>query len=161
MAAKSQVDWEAIEPHWRAGIKSSLEIARDYREATGKSVSHTAIFKHFKALGIERESLSSKRVVLNREGDEFDASGYVYVIYLDSPERFYKVGMAKHFDSRFSAHQCSSPFDLCVACAFFVENMRGSERAIHAMFAEKRVRGEWFRLSEGDLRTIAAMSLMV
>lgn len=55
MAAKSQVDWEAIEPFWRAGIKSVTQIATEYTETTGISVSHTAINKHFKKLGVPRD----------------------------------------------------------------------------------------------------------
>lgn len=49
------IDWEAIEPHWRAGIKSVLQIAADYQELTGQSISHTAINKHFRTLGVPRD----------------------------------------------------------------------------------------------------------
>lgn len=55
MAAKSRVDWEAIEPDWRAGIKSVTQIATEYTETTGIPVSHTAINKHFKKLGVPRD----------------------------------------------------------------------------------------------------------
>lgn len=55
MAAKSEVDWGAIEPHWMAGIKSPRQMAAEYTETTGIAVSHTAINKHFKKLGIPRD----------------------------------------------------------------------------------------------------------
>lgn len=58
-AVKRPVDWEAIEPDWRAGIKSVLQIAADYAKGSGVSVSHTAINKHFKKLGVPRD-LSGK-----------------------------------------------------------------------------------------------------
>lgn len=54
-AKRAAVDWERIEGDWRANIKSVLQIAADYQAATGASVSHTAINKHFKQLGIPRD----------------------------------------------------------------------------------------------------------
>lgn len=50
-----RVDWERIEPAWRAGVKSVLQIAAEYEDDTGKSISHTAINKHFKKLGVPRD----------------------------------------------------------------------------------------------------------
>ena len=43
------VDWEAMEPHWRAGIKSKLELSKDF------GVSRAAMDKHFGKMGIERD----------------------------------------------------------------------------------------------------------
>lgn len=54
MAAPRKIDWDRIEPEWRAGLKSVLQIAAEYEEATKQKVSHTAINKHFKQLGIPR-----------------------------------------------------------------------------------------------------------
>jgi predicted GNAT family acetyltransferase len=47
--------WERIEPDWRLNRKSVLQIAADYEKATGVSVSHTAINKHFRKLGVARD----------------------------------------------------------------------------------------------------------
>lgn len=61
-AARSQakpkrpaVDYARIEPAWRAGVKSVLQLAAEYEKATGTPVSHTAIRKHFVKMGIERD----------------------------------------------------------------------------------------------------------
>lgn len=54
-AKRVAVDWERIEPDWRAGIKSVLQIAADYQSATGQTISHTAINKHFKQIGVQRD----------------------------------------------------------------------------------------------------------
>lgn len=59
MAAPKKVDYERIEPGWRAGIKSPAQLAAEYTEETGVSVSHAAIIKHFKKLGVPRD-LSAK-----------------------------------------------------------------------------------------------------
>jgi hypothetical protein len=55
MAAPKKVDYDRIEPDWRAGIKSPPQMAAEYTEATGVAVSHTAIIKHFKSRGIPRD----------------------------------------------------------------------------------------------------------
>lgn len=55
MAAPKKIDYERIEPAWRAGIKSPAQLAAEYTEDTGVSVSHAAIIKHFKKLGVPRD----------------------------------------------------------------------------------------------------------
>jgi hypothetical protein len=55
MAAPKKVDYESIEPGWRAGAKSPAQLAAEYTAATGISVSHTAIIKHFKKVGVPRD----------------------------------------------------------------------------------------------------------
>lgn len=59
MAAPKKVDYEAIEPGWRAGIKSPAQLAAEYTEATGVACSRSAIIKHFERLGVPRD-LSAK-----------------------------------------------------------------------------------------------------
>jgi len=43
------VDWEAMEPDWRAGIKSKKELSNEY------GVSRPAIDKHWAKAGVERD----------------------------------------------------------------------------------------------------------
>ena len=165
MAAPGTVDYGRIEPGWREGLKSVPQLAAEYTAATGQPITQAAIRKHFVKIGVPRDlsakikAKADKPVVL--EEDEFSEQGFIYVIYLDSVERYYKIGMAKAFNHRFSAHQCSSPFQVCVACCFFVPNMRTTEKYLHNKFANKRVRGEWFSLDNDDLREIAIESLLV
>lgn len=59
MAAPNKIDYERIEPGWRAGIKSPAQLAAEYTEDTGVSVSHAAIIKHFTKRNIPRD-LSAK-----------------------------------------------------------------------------------------------------
>ncbi len=59
MAAPKKVDYERIEPGWRVGILSPAQLASEYTMATGISVSHTAIIKHFTKRGVPRD-LSAK-----------------------------------------------------------------------------------------------------
>ena len=55
MAAQVKIDWDRIEPGWRAGVLSVLQLAAEYEASTKQSVSHTAINKHFKNLNIPRD----------------------------------------------------------------------------------------------------------
>lgn len=59
MAAHKKVDYDRIEPGWRAGLLSPHQLAAKYTEETGEKVSHAAIIKHFKKQGIARD-LSQK-----------------------------------------------------------------------------------------------------
>lgn len=52
-AKRPAVDWEAMEPDWRAGIKSPNQLAKEY------GVSRPAILKHWEKEGVERD-LSEK-----------------------------------------------------------------------------------------------------
>ena len=157
MTSKKAIDWEAAERDFRAGQLSNRMIAEKH------GVSETAIRKRAKAHGWERERATRQQEPVRLASDELDRAGFVYVIYLEdtASERFYKIGMAASFTARHDAHQCASPFPICVACAYFVGNMRAEERFLHAEFSDKRVRGEWFRLADSDLDKIARRAKLV
>ena len=155
--SKPTIDWEAAERDFRAGQLSNRMIAEKH------GVSETAIRKRAKRDGWERERAARQQEPVRLVSDELDRAGFVYVIYLEdtASERFYKIGMAASFTARCDAHQCASPFPICVACAYFVGNMRAEERFLHAEFSDKRVRGEWFRLADSDLDQIARRAKLV
>ena len=50
-----RIDYDSIEPDWRAGIKSPEQLAKDYHERTRQKISRPAILKHFKIAGIPRD----------------------------------------------------------------------------------------------------------
>jgi hypothetical protein len=154
--AKKQVDWERVELDYRAGLLSTREIGATH------GVSHTAVHKRAKSQFWRRESRPSSQPTPVLSSVPEPRAGFVYVIYLDAPgERFFKIGMATVFGARFDQHQCSSPYDVRVACAYFCADMRAEERALHERFSLQRVRGEWFQLCEADLQSIAARSLLL
>ena len=155
--SKPGIDWEAVEREYRAGQLSNRMIAEKH------GISDTAIRKRAKRDGWERERAARQQEPVRLASDELDRAGFVYVIYLEdtASERFYKIGMAASFTARHDAHQCASPFPICVACAYFVGNMRAEERFLHAEFSDKRVRGEWFRLADSDLDQIARRAKLV
>lgn len=160
-APRKNIDWEKVEAEYRAGRLSLREIGATF------GCSDTAVRKKAKREGWKRDlaariKAKDKKVIIPAIEDDFGREGFIYVIYLDdsADERFYKIGMAKAFTPRFMTHQCASPFDICVACAFFVENMRAEERYLHNRFADNRVRGEWFKLSREDIAEISKRAIL-
>ncbi len=59
MAAPRIIDYGRIETGWREGLKSVPQLCAEYEAATGQSVSHVSVMRHFKKLGIPRD-LSAK-----------------------------------------------------------------------------------------------------
>lgn len=153
---KQAVDWLSIEKHYRAGIFPLRKIADEY------GVTEGAIRKRAKRDGWSRDpsakikANSVDRSVAVEEADDFSRSGYVYGVFIEvNGKRFYKVGLARQPDVRAAAHQTSLPFEARIGIAYFVPNMRAEERALHVMFASKRIRGEWFGLDDSDLDAMA------
>lgn len=152
-------DWAAIERDYRAGIKTLRQIGHD------QGVSHVAINKRAKRDCWAREKPDRLKPIPIGDITEAksDQRGFLYVIYMDDSagQRYFKIGLASTFTARFGAHQCASPFPLHVACAYFVGDMRSEERYLHELFGEKRIRGEWFKLSNDDLAIISERVLLV
>ena len=72
MAAKKKiVDWEAIEQDWRAGIKSAIQMGVEH------DISHTAINKHFRKLGVERDLTAKIRAKAEAMVSAAQVSGMV------------------------------------------------------------------------------------
>lgn len=55
MSTKTKIDWDAMEPDWRAGIKSKKQLAEEY------GVSRAAINNHWAKLKIDRDLTSRIR----------------------------------------------------------------------------------------------------
>lgn len=164
---RSSADWEIIERDYRAGIKTLRQIAVDH------GITHGAVNKRAKRDGWTRSSAAAVKqieaarsvedrsvvIVIPAIEDRYDRAGYVYGVFIDAGgERLYKIGLALQPDVRAAAHQTSLPFDARIGIAYYVPNMRTEERALHAMFADKLVRGEWFRLGAADLDAMAMRS---
>ena len=154
---KKQINWEAIQAHYSAGIRSLMDIAKEY------GVSDAGILKRAKKEDWTRDlsaRKASRAVVITQ--DELATTGFVYVVFVDTGvERLFKVGMSKNFQGRIDQHQTSLPFELHVAICYFVGNMRQEERCLHSLLESKRVRGEWFNLNDQDLEAIAERALLV
>jgi|SRR5579859_31314 len=82
---------------------------------------------------------------------------YVYFVMAATEPPLYKIGIAKNLRRRLRCLQTSCPFDLAI---FYKRRRlsrqlaRDEERHLHALFREKRCRGEWFQLGHADLQRV-------
>ena len=65
-----------------------------------------------------------------------------------------KIGKTVDIASRFNTLNTASPIDLEMIGAIHSDCASEIEGALHAQFAGKRVKGEWFALSEEDVASI-------
>ena len=158
MTGKASPDWERIELDYRAGVKTLREIA----DKSG--ITHAAICKRAKNHAwTRRPRAAPRRVVLDQPSEvERPREGFLYVIYIEPHpgQRFFKIGKSINFVDRRSTHQCSSPFEVCVACCYFTGDAAAEEAWLHSQYAKQRHRGEWFVLSDEDLEDIVVRGLL-
>lgn len=80
--------------------------------------------------------------------------GTVYVV--SDGRGHFKIGKTTNLEKRIQGLSCGLPFDLIVVHRYQTLTMSKEEARWHAFFSEKRVRGEWFLLSEQDIELIKA-----
>lgn len=81
-----------------------------------------------------------------------DRPGKVYIVRAG---QYYKIGITQGDVSRRVAQlQTGSPHKIHVIRVIETDHPRDLERDLHEMLRHKRVEGEWFKLSEAELRVI-------
>jgi len=94
---------------------------------------------------------------INRYRQELAACNYITIppqegwIYVVQCDRFCKIGKTNNVKNRFAQIQSSMPFLLKLVHQSQHNDIVQAERHIHGAFSDKRVRGEWFDLTEEDL----------
>jgi T5orf172 domain. len=73
-------------------------------------------------------------------------------LYLIECERFMKIGVAYDVQKRLAELSTGNPFELRVLAVYGFENAQVIEAALHQRFSNGRIRGEWFSLSEEDVK---------
>lgn len=88
--------------------------------------------------------------LFNEDGGE----GYIYIAKAGISNH-YKIGFTANsdIDKRISAHQTSSPERLDKIGSFPVSSIK-TEKTIHKKFSQKKVRGEWFELSDEEVKDL-------
>lgn len=81
-----------------------------------------------------------------------DTFGYVYLI--QSTTGYCKIGSSRSVSNRVRQLQCANPEPLTLLHQFPSANARHDELSFHARFAERRVRNEWFALTDEDIADI-------
>lgn len=81
--------------------------------------------------------------------------GSVYVLQADDGPDLYKIGVSRNVNRRLTEIAAHLPWTLSVRLMIESDDPETLERELHHRFAEKRVNGEWFRLTADDLAMIA------
>jgi len=81
-----------------------------------------------------------------------DTFGYVYLI--QSTSGYCKIGSSRSVSDRARQLQCANPEPLTLIHQFPSANAQQDEFVLHTRFADKRVRNEWFALTDEDIAHI-------
>lgn len=77
----------------------------------------------------------------------------IYILNATNTNR-YKIGITKDFNKRLSNLQTGSPFMFEIEAFYSTNKSRMIERLMHALLKNKNVGGEWFELTEEELRDV-------
>lgn len=84
-------------------------------------------------------------------------NGYVYLVQCVGTN-LYKIGRSKiDYYARLSALQTGCPYELAMIHAVHCGQYGKLEKLLHQKFDDKRVRGEWFELSDSEKETVLSM----
>jgi len=80
---------------------------------------------------------------------------FVYLMY-DTTNNFYKIGISNKPEYREKTLQSEKPsIELITSKKFPIRKIAESfEKALHETYSDKRIRGEWFKLTENDIQNI-------
>lgn len=86
-----------------------------------------------------------------------NTDGHVYL--LQSPTGAYKIGRAKNPEHRLKTFGVQLPFEVEYIAVIPTPDMYALELELHALYAAKRINGEWFALDAADVETIKALAV--
>jgi hypothetical protein len=125
--------------------------------AAGKSPRECEKLTRFSASTISRKAKERgiiKGIGQSKGRQDIGQQTTLYLITADEFNGIYKIGITNDIDFRLKSMQTGCPFKLIVFRAYTVENPPALEQALHLFFTKKRLRGEWFRLTDIDLAYI-------
>ena len=77
--------------------------------------------------------------------------GYVYLI---ESQGVYKIGITKQIKERVNRYTTENPFPVKLILSYKVENCLEKEEYLLSKFKDKNIHGEWFKLSQADVKFI-------
>lgn len=84
---------------------------------------------------------------------------YVYVIKDASASGYYKIGRTNNPSRRIGRFEVILPFTIHIMVIFQCTDAPLLEKALHLKYANKRVSGEWFKLSGFDVLELVEMDV--
>lgn len=98
--------------------------------------------------------IEHKHVHFHIHQNTYQRGHYVYVIRDIDVTGFYKIGRTNDPYVRLSAFEVKLPFQIEIVTVLSCNNAMLMEKQLHDRYALKRVRGEWFQLSDEDVQSI-------
>lgn len=83
--------------------------------------------------------------------------GFVYLLAAFHDKQLYKIGRATNPNNRLRTFNVKLPFPVAYECIIETGDMYRLERELHRLFDDKRLDGEWFRLSQSDVQYIKSL----
>jgi len=84
-------------------------------------------------------------------------AGFIYFVHADGTDR-YKIGLTNNLDRRMKElNGKQSAYKNLLQWSIEVSDMRSAEKDLHDRFNARRVNGEWFQFSEGELKDVEAI----
>ena len=74
-------------------------------------------------------------------------------VYFAKSNGLYKIGVTRNIEKRMSSLSVAAPY-IKLIHVIHTEHIYALEKYYHNYFREKRTRGEWFQLSEQDIKNI-------
>lgn len=141
---------DSIEDAVKRGVTSGIKTG-----VKDSQMSMKEILSERKELEREREVIAARLKKL--EQMETDAktraprstAGYVYL--LQSESGYWKIGRTANPDNRLKTFNVKLPFQVAYKHLIQTDDMYTLEAQLHSRYAEKRVEGEWFLLTEQDV----------
>lgn len=99
--------------------------------------------------------LEYRKTVLNDVvlRENFKKNGYVYVIK-KIDENIVKIGMSKNYNERTKQISTKLHFEVETIKVFKTDDMESLEKHLHELYKDKRLNGEWFKLTDSDIKHI-------
>ncbi len=90
---------------------------------------------------------------------DMKSPGWIYFICIEINKiKYCKIGRTAH-KTRYSELQVGLPVDIEIFKEIHVGNTILAEQAFHSLFKDKKIRGEWFKLTKDDLNEINSKGL--
>jgi hypothetical protein len=150
LKAKNENGFPAQTTFQRLGSKKVL---------IGKLISYCNTNSEFrKVLSlIQGESFTSHEINQEVDVSENKNIGYVYLIQFGDE---YKIGTSNNVERRFRELKTQMPYEGEILHTITTGDPEGIEAYWHNYYKEKRLKGEWFNLSQADIRYFKKRKLM-
>jgi hypothetical protein len=97
-----------------------------------------------------------QRQDISKTGKKPKTSGYIYLIRSDN--KGFKIGYTTNPKNRITTLEVKLPFAIEYECLIKTDDIAALEKDLHTQFADKRINGEWFDLSEDDVKYIKSLA---